>query len=47
MASQDGGTGKHGSPPRATTQKLQLNYKTTITQNRQKIELYRSPTTKE
>ena len=28
-------------------QKLRLNYKTTITQNRQKIELYRSATTKE
>ena len=28
-------------------QKLQLNYKTTITQNHQKIELYGSSTTKE
>ena len=32
------------TPPQ---QKLQLNYKTTITQNCQKIELYGSPTTKE
>ena len=28
-------------------QKLQLDYKTDITQNRHKIELYGSPTTKE
>ena len=33
---QDGGVGKHGSPPHTTTSKLQLNYKTAITQNHQK-----------
>ena len=36
-----------GSPPHTTTQKLKLNYKTTIAQNCQKIKLYGSPTTKE
>ena len=28
-----GGGGRHGSPPHTTTAKLQLNYRTTITQN--------------
>ena len=43
---QDGGIGKHDLPPGTTTANLQLNYKTTITQNCQKIELYGSQTTK-
>ena len=33
---QDGGIGRYGLPPHTTTSKLQLNYKTTITQNHQK-----------
>ena len=33
---QDGSLGKHGSPPCTTPSKLQLNYRTTITQNWQK-----------
>ena len=28
-SSQDGGIGKHGSPPRTSTSKLQLKYRTT------------------
>ena len=32
----DGGVGRHGSPFCTTVSKLQLNYRTTITQNRQK-----------
>ena len=35
-----------GLPPCTTTTKLQLKYRTTITQNHQKIELCGSPTTK-
>ena len=42
---QDGGIGCHLVVQ--SQQKLQLNYKTTITQNHQKIELYGSLTTKE
>ena len=34
-SSQDGGVGRHGSP-RYTTTKLQLRYRTTISQNQQK-----------
>ena len=44
---QDGGIDKHSSPPCTNTTKLQLNYRTIITQNCQKIELYGSGTTKE
>ena len=46
-SSQDGGVGKCGLPPGTTTAKLQLNYRTNITQNCQKIELYGTLTTKE
>ena len=46
-SSQDGRIGKHSSPPCTTTAKLQLNYKTAIIQNHQKIKLYGSLTTKE
>ena len=34
---QEGGIGRHGSPPHTTTSKLQLKYRTTITQNCQKL----------
>ena len=37
---------KCSSPPHTTTEKLQLKYRTTITQNHQKNELYGSLTTK-
>ena len=46
-SSQDGSVDKHGSPPHTTIVKIQLNYKTTITQKYQKIELYGHLTTKE
>ena len=36
---EDDGTGKHGSHPLTTTSKLQLTYRTTITQNHQKSNL--------
>ena len=39
---QDGGIGKHGSPPLTTTSKLQVNYRTTITQNWQKSVKWKS-----
>ena len=49
-SSQDGGIGKHGSPPHTTmaniTTRLQNNYHPESTEN-QKIKLYGSPTTKE
>ena len=35
--SQDGGAGRHGSPLHTTTSKLQLKYRTFITQNCQKL----------
>ena len=41
------GVCKHGSPTCTTTAKLQLNYRTNITQKCQEIELYGSMTTKE
>ena len=34
---QVGGLGKHFLPPHKTTSKLQLNYRTTITQNHKKL----------
>ena len=34
---QNGGVGKHGLPHRTTTSKLQLKFKTAITQNHQKL----------
>lgn len=37
---QDGGTDKCGLPPLTPIARLQLNYRTNITQNCQKIELY-------
>ena len=33
----DGSIGKHSLPPRTTTSKLQLNHRTTITENHQKL----------
>ena len=42
-----GGTGRHGSPLCTTTSKLQLKYRTTITQNHQKSRLILSLTTTE
>ena len=36
-SSQDGCIGKHSSPPYTTTAKLQLKFRTTITQNHQKL----------
>ena len=33
---QDGGIGKHGSPPHTSMSKLQLKYRKIITQNHQK-----------
>ena len=47
LLGQDGGIGKHGLLFNTTTSKLQLKYRTTITQNYQKIELYGSLITKE
>ena len=44
---QDGGIGKRGLPPHTTTAKLQLNYRTSIIQNHQKIKLYGGLATKE
>ena len=44
---QDGGIGEHVLPPCTTKQKVQLDYKTNVTQNNQKIMLYGSLTTKE
>ncbi|KAF6114519.1 hypothetical protein HJG60_010500 [Phyllostomus discolor] len=44
---QGGGIGKHNLTPHTTKQKIKLNYKTTTTQNRQRIELYGSLTIKE
>ena len=35
-SSQDGDIGRRGSPPHTTTSKLQLKYRTTITQEHQK-----------
>ena len=35
-SSQDGGIGRHGSPPCTTTSKLQLKYRITITHNGRK-----------
>ena len=46
-SSQDGGVGKHGLPPCATSAKITINYKRAVTQNCQTIELYGSPTAKE
>lgn len=43
----EGGVGKHASPPCATTETIKLFLKTSNNQNHQKIELYRSPTTKD
>ena len=34
---QDGGVGKHGSPPCIITSKLKLNYRLTNTQDHQKL----------
>ena len=34
---QDGGVDKHGLPPCTTTSKLQLNYRTIVIQNHQKL----------
>ena len=45
-SSQDGGLGKHSSLSCITQQKLKLTYKTSITENHPKIELYGSLTTK-
>ena len=45
-SSQDGGVGKHGLPPCATSAKITINYKRAVTQNCQTIELYGSQTTK-
>ena len=36
-SSQDGGVGRHGSALRTTISKLQLKYRTTITQTHQKL----------
>ena len=44
---QNGDIGKQACLLAQPQQKLQLHYKTTITQNHQKIKLYRSPITKE
>ena len=44
---QDGGMSRHASPPGITTRRITKNLKTKNTQNCQKIELYRSPTTKD
>ena len=44
---QDGGIGKCSLPPSTTTANLQLNYRTNVTHNCQKIELYGCLTTKE
>ena len=43
---KDGGLGKCSSP-HITAAKLQLQYKTNVTKNHQKIKLYGSLTTKE
>ena len=44
---QDGGIGKHASPPCTATAKSQPDYKTNITQICQNIELYGSLTMKD
>ena len=36
ISNHDGGVGKHSLPPHKTRSKLQLSYRTTITQNHQK-----------
>ena len=46
-SSQDGGIGRHVSPPCTTMRRITTNLKTKITQNCQKIKLYGSPTTKD
>ena len=46
-SSQDGGVGRHTVPPHTNKRRTTTNLKTKNTQNRQKIKLYGSPTTKE
>ena len=43
---QDGGIGRHASPPYTTIRRITTNLKTKNTQNCQKIKLYGSPTAK-
>ena len=44
---QDGDIGRYGSPLHTTTSKLKLKYRTTITQNRQKLSRMKVLTTTE
>ena len=44
---QDGGIGRHIVPPHTTKRRITTNLKTKNNQNRQKIELYGSLTTRE
>ena len=46
-SAQDAGVSKQSLPLHTTTEKLQLDYKTSITHNHQKIKMYGSLTTKE
>ena len=46
-SSQDGGVGRHASPPCTTIIRITTNLTTKNTQNCRKIELYGSPTTKD